>query len=136
MLSVFYYVYWVTQRAMSCLIYTRILEFVLYRRLRVALPKDRIPHMHGVALEDKEVVFYFAYSDVHIYNVVDSLTMDQMSGRKLLHVCPRNLACWLPVTNSAAKLFRLQHGSCLPSTINCTSHALCYRISNMVKIFS
>ncbi|KAL0890415.1 hypothetical protein Bca101_014398 [Brassica carinata] len=54
--------------------------------------------MRRVALEDDGVVFYFAYSDVN--NVVDSLTVDQMSGS--------DLVCWLPVTNSAAKLVRLR----------------------------
>lgn len=89
MLLVFCYVYLVTQRAdelSDTYQNFRICALSKTKSSWTALPHDRIPHMHRIALEDDGVVFCFAYSDVH--NVVDSVTVDQMSGWKLLHVCP------------------------------------------------
>lgn len=72
MLLVFCYVYLVTQRA---------------DELSDIYPMTASLTCTGLHWRTYDgVVFYFAYSDVH--NVVDSVTMDQMSGWKLLHVCP------------------------------------------------
>ncbi|WZY84755.1 hypothetical protein YC2023_031139 [Brassica napus] len=117
MLLVFCYVYLVTQRAdelSDTYQNFRICALSKTKSSWTALPHDRIPHMHRIALEDDGVVFCFAYSDVH--NVVDSVTVDQMS-----------------VTNSAAKLVRLREPATTRflSTLHDQLHESCFVLPDL-----